>query len=294
MSEILETYECEFCSKKFTQKYNLNSHKKTAKYCLEIQGKNNENFKCEMCNKHFTTKFTLNDHMKACKSIYKKYKEDTEKYKEDYYKQEIEKQRCIIEEKDNQIRSLNAMIENLNSTIKELAEKAIDRPTIKNQNNLNNFQTILTDSKIYDENTEHNRVLDIARIKMEDYFWKGQKGIAQFCLDHIVKTNDGKMILCCTDPSRKRFKFVNADGQFKDDIEARIFTQKISVPIKIVCEEVFKDITKKIDDDKSHDNGFLDIKKGIAMEKLIEINDIDDNEKNSDYKNELSLLLKSL
>ena len=36
---------CEFCLQEFSSRSSLNFHQKTAKYCLEKQGKKNENFK---------------------------------------------------------------------------------------------------------------------------------------------------------------------------------------------------------------------------------------------------------
>lgn len=334
----MELFECEFCSKTFNQKFNLNHHQKTAKFCLSIRGKQNESFKCEYCEKKFTTKSTLIEHKCIIKEkqqciLYKRQYEEKEKEIEKYvkkidqkdkeiekykreieknneifcHKQEIENLKCKnylddIFEKDNQIKTLNSMIENLNSTIKELAEKAIEKPSIsKNINtnikNFKNIQNILTDSTTYKERTDHKRITEIARNNIEEYFWKGQKGMAQFCVDHIVRTSDGKMILCCTDPARKRFKFMNADGDLKDDIEARIFTKDISIPIISVCEEMYNHIMEKIEEDNkdsSSDKGYLNIKREMAMQRYLEITHMDNNQENGDYKNELSLLLKSL
>ena len=62
-----KTNICEFCKKEFVSKSNLLSHQRTAKYCLEIQGKNMEDFKCKYCDKIFTTSHNLNEHYNSCK-----------------------------------------------------------------------------------------------------------------------------------------------------------------------------------------------------------------------------------
>ena len=64
---------CLHCHKKFSTKSNLSAHQKTAKYCLEKQGKDdNGNFDCEFCQKKFRVKQTLIDHYHACKEKLKK------------------------------------------------------------------------------------------------------------------------------------------------------------------------------------------------------------------------------
>lgn len=58
---------CQFCNKRFSTKSILISHQKTAKYCLEKQGLNNEEFKCSYCYKILATQLRLNTHIKICK-----------------------------------------------------------------------------------------------------------------------------------------------------------------------------------------------------------------------------------
>jgi len=63
---------CTFCNKEFSSKSNLVAHQKTAKFCLEIQGKNDKKFECEYCSKKFTQNQSLIDHFHACKEKGKK------------------------------------------------------------------------------------------------------------------------------------------------------------------------------------------------------------------------------
>ena len=53
---------CEFCKKIFSTKSSLNNHKKTAKYCLQIQNKEINIFSCKYCSKNFTTKHIFSKH----------------------------------------------------------------------------------------------------------------------------------------------------------------------------------------------------------------------------------------
>ena len=60
-------FPCDFCTKEFSTKGSLQTHQKTAKYCLELQGKNNQEFSCDFCQKAFTLRHVLNDHLHICK-----------------------------------------------------------------------------------------------------------------------------------------------------------------------------------------------------------------------------------
>ena len=92
--------ECEFCKKEFSTKTNLSTHQKTAKYCLELQGKENEKFKCEFCIKLFTSNKRLFDHSQICKDKIKKETEENEtKHNEEYKKLKNE-----IKKKDKELK----------------------------------------------------------------------------------------------------------------------------------------------------------------------------------------------
>jgi len=290
-------YNCLFCNKKFKSISSLNYHQQNTIYCLKIQGKENseKNHKCKFCLKYFSSKSNLNQHIESCNKKYKIKEEEIIKKNE-----EIEKLKLILSERDDQIKQLKEHNNNLLTTISEIAKQPKSNTTNTSTTNIRgnqNVQNILSDYKSYEENTNHERIISIARNNdIEKYFWNGQKGIAKFCVDHIAKTEDGKMIICCTDPSRRRFKCPNEKDEIGEDIDARNFTKKISEPIKEVCEEVYDRIQKNIEeqmnsDQTEYDSSFLNTKKGIAMEKFIEITNINDNANNSEYKKEISILL---
>jgi hypothetical protein len=55
--------KCEYCEKEFATISSLNKHQKSAKFCLEIQGKKNNTFVC-VCEKVFTCRENLDKHKK--------------------------------------------------------------------------------------------------------------------------------------------------------------------------------------------------------------------------------------
>lgn len=319
---------CEFCNKTFSSISSLNYHKETAKYCLKIQGKDIKDvldqYKCKNCSSLFTNKYNLNHHIELCNRKYESKEQEITNYKDMYtsvFKELNEfkllllekdlqiKEVCrIISEKDKQINELKEMYSQATNTITEIAKQPkIENNTTmthKNTNNTTNIkgnqtiQNILSDKKSYEQNTSREHIISIAKDNdIEKYFWKGQKGVAQFCVDHIVKTDDGKMIICCTDKSRHHFRHINEKNQITEDIEARNFTEKVSGPIKEVVEEVYNNIQKDIEDkminrDDNYDSGFLSTKRSLALEKYIQIKNIDDNDNNNEYIKEFSSLLK--
>ena len=57
---------CEFCQKNFSSKRNLKVHQTTTKYCLILQGKEViASFPCNLCGKKFSMKHHLNEHLQT-------------------------------------------------------------------------------------------------------------------------------------------------------------------------------------------------------------------------------------
>ena len=235
------------------------------------------------------------EHEKQIVQLHTEYKKQIEEYKkqidhlhvkEEYMEKEQERMTSLLEKAMTKPLITQNTTTNTNTTIK---------------GNINNLQNILAPNDLYEKQVDPDRIKSIDHSIIEKHFWLGQKGIARFCVDHIIKTTDddgnNKLLLCCTDPSRKRFKYVDADNQVTEDIDARHFINMVSEPIVTVCREVYDDVVKKIEDDKKEttdafDLNFLENKTTVAQKKFLEINNIGDHNRNSDYKNEMSILLK--
>ena len=94
---------CQFCKKKFAYKGTLATHQKTAKYCLEIQGKDISNlFGCEFCNKNFTTQQNLKDHILVCKEKEK----IEEEQKQHIYNDKIKDYEIRLDKKEKEIKMI--------------------------------------------------------------------------------------------------------------------------------------------------------------------------------------------
>jgi hypothetical protein len=211
---------CEFCEHQFSSGSNMYAHQKTAKYCLTIQndqkGKTtvSTEFRCEACNKVFRSSFNLQRHASTCVAIKIANKRDLLQKQVKMLKKKLTNQRKTFEK---QICKREVQLAEANATIKDLAARAIDRPTTQN-NQTNNKQVInlapfeLTEEKakaIFD--AEYN----------ESYFLDGPKGLARFVNNHILKTEKGETIYACFDASRCVFKYKNEDGSYIKDIKAK-------------------------------------------------------------------------
>jgi hypothetical protein len=123
--------ECVFCKKTFSSKSNLSAHQNTAKFCLEIQGKNKDEkqFKCEYCNKILTQRSSLEDHFNICKEKLKKcHIEKDKEYSITIKKLDLEltkmkknedKAKKIIEDKDFIIKEKEISLDVLKEKLQE-------------------------------------------------------------------------------------------------------------------------------------------------------------------------------
>ena len=216
--------ECEFCNNSFSNISNLRYHKKTNKKCQIIQKQKKdveiESFNCLFCNKTFT-KQTIKIHNKICKKklnteLRQLLSENTELRQLLSGKDEENKR--LLNEKDEEIKKLQMRIIELETENKiylqdrEVVQKMAMQPKTTNTNNkikINNF---------FDNPERIKQMIDEKLNK--DYVSDGQRGVAQFAYDTLLKDVDGNKNYICSDPSRHIFKFQNSEGNIEKDIKA--------------------------------------------------------------------------
>ena len=322
---------CYHCNSTFKNKTVLQTHVKTNKKCLSIRGLS---FKtkhvCDGCKTMYISLLHLKVHHESCKDyqsliVEKKFKDEFEQYKKEKEKKYIEKIKeqetyftDLLHKKNREIEDLKKTNDNIREqllTLKEeyknktdkyegilerLASDAVNKITTTNTTNtVNNnmlrehLSTQYTIDALTDKQLEHR----IRLCMTEKIFWEGQKGLAKMCVESIIKTPDNKMMICCTDTSRGKFKLFDVKGNLKEDIDARLFTDRVGKFIKIVGNEIREAIQDSIDNKSS----MLEEKNGHEKDQLLkkmeqlgyslfDVFNVDDHERNKVFRNELAAL----
>ena len=211
--------KCKFCEKSFSTKSNLSNHQKTAKYCLDKQKKSIINeYKC-FCEKIFTTKLNFERHDKICNIK----KEKNIKYENILYIQKLESENKLYLE---QLEKKDIHIKQLEDKLADIALAGVNKSTTVNNNISNINNKILNISPLHlNDSVKIKNILDT---KFDhNYIIDGQKGVAQFLVDHYLKDDDGKLKYVCTDPSRQIFKYKDDLGDIQKDVKAKKLTKTI-------------------------------------------------------------------
>jgi len=234
---------CEFCTKNFSNKSNLRYHKRTNKSCIAIQLETVENTEissfvnCEFCGKESFTKQTIKTHYTRCikkrdkdknEEIKKLLSEKKEKDKEiKKLTKKDEENKKILSEKDEENKKLQMRIVELETENKiylqdrEVVQKIAMQPklstTTNNDNRINNN---------FFDNPEKIKQMVNEKLTTE-YICDGQKGVAQFAYDILLKDENGNMNYICSDPSRHIFKFYNSEGNIEKDLKAAKITNML-------------------------------------------------------------------
>ena len=226
---------CEFCKKVISTKGNLIYHQKNNKSCLLIQ--QNENFKdietelinCKFCSKLFS-RTNIGKHLTKCKE---KPLFELKIEKEN----EIQQLKKIIKKLKNKYLSLNhdfnqLKVSNLalNDEVKTLKvansiysedHKEIIKMAKEPKTRTNNKITV-KNNILFNDKEKVKEIID-SKLNLVDIAG-GQKGMAQFAVNNLLKDEDGNPNYFCTDSSRCVFKFQNENGEFEKDIKAAKLT----------------------------------------------------------------------
>jgi len=230
------SFNCGFCNNVLSSKSSLNYHQKTNKKCLQIQGKDINKYTCIGCNKKFSYKAGYNRHISNCGSHdvidkkiieYKKklnkqnkiknrqIKDIEIKHKKELKEKDIEHKKELKEQESKYMKQIC----DLQDRIQELATKAIEKPTTKNNYTTN---TNIMNLAPLDMEEFAKRVEEVIMNNMnENHLIEGQAGVARLLSGSgCLKTNEGKNFITCTDTSRGVWKHKDKDGNIVKDYKA--------------------------------------------------------------------------
>ena len=322
----MEDLNCDFCSKKFKTFTLLKRHQENTKYCILLQeGKDQKEkiFNCDYCKKNLTTKRGLIMHLLSCKQNKIVHIDSLKKLTllEDENRILCEENKLLNDKnkllndknkllkKDNNdkiniidtleyiklqtqeyIKEQNENIKDLQLQLKELAIKAIERPTTTNNSIINRLElnTYITPENIEDK---------IQRKFNDNYIPNGIKDVAKFVYEWILKSEDGNLIYACYDRSRLIFKYKDANGiEIKDPKESQLsniikpgLVKKLAEMLKYFTDE-FDYLNSRKDRDLEYDikeYNTLKFLKEKSLELGFELTGMNDN---NVFSNELANL----
>ena len=196
------------------------------------------------------------------------------------------------------ITKLELKIAQCDAFIQTLAREGSNKVTTTNNTVNNTIRNQLSSTYTVD-NLEPKQLEDTMRQHYtESDFFGGQKRLAGFCVDRVIKTPDNKMMVCCTDMARKKFKILDVQGNLKEDIEARLLCKKLKVPVKMITKEIYDTVIERIEkerdrlssDDRSRREKLLDDSMRAQQMYMDNLN-FDDLNYNQDFMHELCVLL---
>lgn len=282
-------YKC-VCDKVFNRKSHLNNHQKICSvknYVIKIEEKENllnskvsiidekDKIIIEKENIIQEKDYIIENKEKILKDFEKKLRV---KEKQIYEKEKLilEKDRIIneqykiIERKEKEINILTGEINIYKQDHKVFVDIA-KQPKTTNNNKVLNISTPLDFNDV-------NKVKNALENYNINYFLEGQKGMAKFAAENILKDPSGEYIYVCTDPSRAIFKYKDETGDIQKDIEAKKLTNYlIQGGIKNVATELSKNFIEKNTEIINTD---------VILEKNIEVIDLESN--NNTFKKELA------
>jgi hypothetical protein len=264
--------ECEYCKNSFVSKYSLQTHQKRAKYCIAIQKQTNgiintELVECKDCNKSYS-KHNLFRHKNNCKIRFKNLSE-------------IQAEKIIflenrVHDLESKLNIYKEMAENNRKCIEDIARQPHiqNNSQTTNQTNQTNNLNILTPMDMKPKSFSEK----IKNHFTKDYMLLGQKGVARFAAEKLLRDENGKLKYICTDPSRQIYRFKTVDGEFQRDVKAKKLTQALSNDFALHSHRIAAGINENNDPDifVIYTRNFQDIKEM--------------SEDNGEFRNELATL----
>ena len=242
-------FKCITCDKEFNKKYNLDRHYKVcSKFQNKLEDKDKEynkqleeykkqleEYKKNLEDKDKKYNKQLEEYKKNLEDKDKEYNKQLEEYKKkledkdkeynnqlEEYKIQLEEYKKKLEDKDKEckiklevndkrIEEYKQQISTLQDKLENIALKNCSRTTI---NNNNNQRTIMINN--YLDNMEPitpEMLLSYTDKLTEEHMLQGEKGITKYFCEYPMKGN-----VLCTDISRKKIKYKDAEGNIQTDV----------------------------------------------------------------------------
>lgn len=212
--------KCDYCNKTFLTQSNLNTHKKTSKTCHQLNNaKELVTFICTCCNKNFTSKAYLDKHFSQC-SVIKKNLE--------------EKYNVQVNNLQDEIKKINKQLENgrLENNTLSTKLKEVEKQLNKQEQLNKHLQDRLIEKATSKTNNTTNNNIDLKLFiseeavnqKIQNKFTKnhlvgGYNSIANFIKSEIATNDEGKLLYTCSDPSRQIFNYTDEKGNEIKDVK---------------------------------------------------------------------------
>jgi len=155
------------------------------------------------------------------------------------------KYELLLEQKNNEIKKLQkqliekdkiiANLEGKNTIYKVISEDYKD--VAKQPKTINNNKFLAVSNNFINHPEKVKKLIDSQLTT--NYVACGQKGIAQFAYNNLLKDDEGNLNYICTDSSRNMFKFKNEEGSVVKDVKAVKLTS-------MLFDAGFKDTSSKL------------------------------------------------
>jgi len=265
--------KCEYCNHLFLTKQILNNHQKNAKYCLKLRGDKKASFICDICDKDYTEKRIFEKHIEKCGLIFKN--------KELVLQVAKLSQALALSEQyaQEQIEGYKKIISDLHQHIKSIAVAGVNKSTTTN---------ILKLPRLTGAHLE-----DKSQYLTQEHVNRGLAGYVDMAFTHSL---NGMAI--CSDPSRKKFKFVDEDGKIVYDAKgmtlAKLFFDSIQSKSEPFIRYARETIMEQMQDMNAKDINYLNVKMMELVNIEAGMNDISSSkgiELRRDFANKLCTMM---
>ena len=286
--------QCEFCQKTFSTKGSLNTHQKSAKYCLRLQPGNQQadtNYECGGCGKMYSRRERFLTHQDQCVAFARK------KGVEEGRLVGLKEQEIIIVEKDVMITEKNDVIQQKESTVNGLQQELYVAKALLEEASRREQEALLREKEARDDYTKlvtrtqnHvreggninytinqaieskpttiNQNINLPPITQQhiqdnvqhlslDHVRRGMEGYAQYALEYPLRG-----MVKCADFARRKLRYKNEEGHTVIDPEMKSLRTKLFAAIsdrnKELTEEYIDELRCKMDKGEINKDSILE------------------------------------